>query len=246
MKPRIFSGDPLTADSQAELTGTAAVHVGKVLRLREDDSIVLFDGSGLEYDAQIRSMTRHRIIVSVGSGRDPGTESPLEVTLLQGICRSQRMDMLIQKATELGVGSIHTVSCARSVVRLDGDRGHRKTEHWRQIAISACEQSGRVRLPEIVAPTTVVATLEAVADAAGARLLLDPLADGNLGTALDSARRVMLLIGPEGGLADAERAAALAAGFRPVRLGPRVLRTETAPLAALSILQYLAGDLSKP
>jgi len=244
MKPRIFSHDPLVRESQAELTGTAATHVGKVLRLQAGDPLILFDGSGLEYDAQVQSITRHRVVVTVGAGHDPATESSLEVTLLQGICRSQRMDMLIQKATELGVGSIHPVSCARSVVRLDDERGPRKIEHWRQIAISACEQSGRVRVPVFAAPATVTATIAATADFTGARLLLDPLADGNLATALDSARRVMLLIGPEGGLAEAERAAALAAGFRAVRLGPRILRTETAPLAALSILQYLAGDLS--
>lgn len=244
MKPRIFSHNPLAPGSEAELTGAAATHLGKVLRLREGEPIVLFDGSGLEYDSQVRSITRHRVVVAVGDGHDPGTESTLEVTLLQGICRSQRMDMLIQKATELGVGSIRPVSCKRSVVRLDGDRGLRKIEHWRQVAISACEQSGRVRIPKISRPGNMVATMEALADIAGARLLLDPLADGSLGTPLDSARRIMLLIGPEGGLADTERDAAVAAGFRPVRLGPRTLRTETAPLAALSILQYLAGDLS--
>jgi len=244
MKPRILSDGPLVPDSQTELTGSAAVHVGKVLRLREGDPIVLFDGAGLEFDAHIESITRQSVIVSVGDGHDPGTESRLAVTLLQGICRSHRMDMLIQKATELGVVSIHPVSCERSVARLDGDRGRRKIEHWRQVAISACEQSGRVRIPKIATPATLVATLGAMADTVGARLLLDPRADGNLGAVLESARRVTLLIGPEGGLADAERAAALAADFRPVRLGPRTLRTETAPLAALSILQYLAGDLS--
>jgi len=244
MKPRIFSHDPLAPNSQGELAGPAAAHIGKVLRLRAGDAIVLFDGSGLEYDARIRSITRHRVTVAVGAGHDPGTESALEVTLMQGICRSQRMDMLIQKATELGIASIHPVSCERSVVRLDDARAPRKMEHWRQVAISACEQSGRVRIPEIAAPATVAATMEAVADTTGARLLLDPLADENLGAALDSARRITLLIGPEGGLAEAERAAALATGFRPVRLGPRTLRTETAPLAALSILQYLAGDLA--
>lgn len=244
MKPRILSDSPLLPDSQTELTGSAAAHVGKVLRLRAGDPIVLFDGAGLEFDARIESITRQSVIVSVGDGHDPGTESRLAVTLLQGICRSHRMDMLIQKATELGVVSIHPVSCERSVARLDGDRGRRKIEHWRQVAISACEQSGRVRIPAIVAPATLTTAIEAVTGATGARLLLDPLANENIGAALDSERRVALLIGPEGGLTTSERAAARAGGFQPVRLGPRTLRTETAPLAALSIVQYLAGDLS--
>lgn len=244
MNARIYSNEALAPESEVALTGGAASHVAKVLRLREGDAVVLFDGSGLEYGGRVASISRQHVTVAIGPGHDPGTESKLSVTLLQGMCRSQRMDFLIQKTTELGVAAIRPVSCERSVVRLDAARGRRKVEHWHQVAISACEQSGRVRIPEIDATVTLQEALDGLNDAAGVRLLLDPDADRNVGTALESAARVTLLIGPEGGLTAAECAAARAAGFQSARLGPRTLRTETAPLAALSILQYLAGDLA--
>ncbi|MFQ5633749.1 MAG: RsmE family RNA methyltransferase, partial [Gammaproteobacteria bacterium] len=141
MEPRIFSNEPLAPDSEIVLTGNAQAHVSKVLRLREGAAVVLFDGSGLEFAARIESVTRRGVAIAVGTGRDPGTESRLAVTLVQGICRGQRMDLLIQKSTELGIASIRPVHCERSVVRLDAARASRKTGHWRQIAISACEQS---------------------------------------------------------------------------------------------------------
>lgn len=244
MTARIFSDSTLVTGRTVTLTGSAATHIGKVLRLRAGDSIVLFDGSGREYVARIESVRRQAVSVVVGTATDPGTEPNLVIQLLQGICRGQRMDMLIQKSTELGVAAIHTMSCERSVVRLDASRADRKTEHWRQVAISACEQSGRLMIPPISGPATLADTLEALAADPGARLLLDPRADRNLGDALGDARAVLLLVGPEGGLTDGERNAARAAGFESVRMGPRILRTETAPLAAISILQYLAGDLA--
>jgi 16S rRNA (uracil1498-N3)-methyltransferase len=222
----------------------AAAHVGKVLRLRAGDPLVLFDGSGLEFAARIESIDRRAVNVAVDGARDPGTESRLDITLLQGLCRGQRMDMLIQKSTELGVAAIRAISCERSVARVDGARRDRKLEHWRQVAISACEQSGRVTLPLIAGPAPLPATLAALDGDCDARLLLDPGADRNLGDGIDAARSVALLIGPEGGLTDGERAAARESGFVPARIGPRILRTETAPLAAISILQYLAGDFA--
>jgi 16S rRNA (uracil1498-N3)-methyltransferase len=243
MITRIFSRASLRPESQVELTGDAARHVGKVLRLRAGDEIVIFAGDGLEYDARIDTLTRERVTATVGAAREPGTESGLDVTLLQGICRSQRMDLLIQKATELGVRSIRPVNCERGVVRLDGDRGLRKIGHWRKIAISASEQSGRVRVPDVAPPASLDDALRAVPDDTSARMVLDPRSESKLGTSLAGARRVALLVGPEGGLTDGERTTARSHGFVAVRLGPRILRTETAPLAALSILQYLAGDL---
>lgn len=244
MTPRIFSDQPLTANSTMGLTGNAATHVGKVLRLREGAHIVAFDGSGREFDARIESISRDGVSILVGESRDPRTESPIDVTLLQGICRNQRMDWLIQKSTELGVASILPVSCERSVVRLTGSRAERRLEHWRQVAVSACEQSGRVIVPAIAAPASLDEAMSSSAEGqADARLLLDPAAEPIAANALDGVRTVSLLIGPEGGLTDTERRTAEAAGFRPVRIGPRILRTETAPLVALSIIQYLAGDL---
>lgn len=243
MITRIFSEHKVDANGTVELGDGAVTHVTKVLRLREGDELVVFDGSGIEFPARIESVTRRAITLSTGEGRDPGTESGLSIMLLQGICRGQRMDLLMQKSTELGVASIRPVTCKRSVVRLDDARSRKKLDHWRQIAISACEQCGRVIIPAIAAPSSLEVAIDSVPDDA-VKLLLDPRAQQNLGEILDATRNVALLIGPEGGLTDGERSAASAAGFCPVRIGPRVLRTETAPLAALSILQYLAGDLS--
>ncbi len=243
MEPRIFSREPLEQGSIVMLNENAAAHAIRVLRLRLGDTLVVFDGSGIEYSARIQSVSRQRVSVAVGAGRDPGTESPIAVTLLQGICRSQRMDLLIQKSAELGVASVRPISCERSVVRVRDERALKKTEHWQQIAISACEQSGRVRVPAVARPATLADALGDLADDAGARLLLDPAAGQVLGAALGSPGAVALLIGPEGGLSAAERDTALDAGFQAVRMGPRTLRTETAPLVALSIVQYLAGDL---
>ncbi|MFW2406057.1 MAG: 16S rRNA (uracil(1498)-N(3))-methyltransferase [Gammaproteobacteria bacterium] len=243
MIPRIFSEHNVNANGTVELRDGAAKHVTRVLRLHEGDELVVFDGSGIEFPARIESITRQAVTLSTGAGRNPGTESGLSITLLQGICRSQRMDLLIQKSTELGVAGIRPVSCTRSVVRLDETRSRKKSDHWRQIAISACEQSGRVVIPAITAPAPLEAAIESVRDT-GLKLLLDPHARENLGETLDGEHGIALLIGPEGGLTDTERSMAGDAGFRPVRIGPRVLRTETAPLAALSILQYLAGDLN--
>jgi len=244
MRSRIYCPEALQAGMTITLTEGAAAHVGKALRLRDGDPLVLFDGSGLEYAARIESIDRRAITVAVDEATDPGTESPLDITLLQGLCRGQRMDMLIQKSTELGVAAIRAISCERSVSRVDGARRDRKLEHWRQVAISACEQSGRVTLPLIAGPTPLPSTLAALDTDCGMRLLLDPGADRSLGDGIDAARSVALLIGPEGGLTDGERATAREAGFVPVRIGPRILRTETAPLAAISILQHLAGDFA--
>ena len=245
MVARIFSDTAVTTGSSVELTGNPATHIYKVLRLRAGDSLVVFDGSGAEYAATIETASRSAVAVIVGDGHEPGTESPLDVTLLQGICRGQRMDLLVQKSTELGVAAIRPVACERSVVRLDDARARRKVLHWRQIAISACEQSGRVRIPEVADPAPLERALTELAALPGTRLLLDPAADRSLGEALDSPEAVVLLVGPEGGLSGGERRAAIAAGFRAASLGPRILRTETAPLAALSLIQYLAGDLAR-
>jgi 16S rRNA (uracil1498-N3)-methyltransferase len=213
MLRRIFHAAPLTSGKESTLTGGSADHLGKVLRLRENDAVILFNGDGLDYTARIISITRQEVVVLVGAGADPETESPINVSLLQGICRNQRMDLLIQKSTELGIQSIQPILTERSVIRLTGERAEKKLAHWRNIAISACEQSRRARIPDIRRPR--------------------------------SASSIALLIGPEGGLTDTERETASSAGFRRVRLGPRILRTETAPLAALSILQYLSGDFSR-
>jgi 16S rRNA (uracil1498-N3)-methyltransferase len=243
MPPRIFHSGPLAEAAQAELTGPAAAHLGKVLRLRANDELVLFNGDGLDYQARIISVGRHDVTVSIQGSQAVRTESPIAVTLLQGICRNHRMDLLIQKSTELGVQRIQPVLCERSVVKIDADRAEKKLSHWRGVAISACEQCGRARIPEIEPPRSIEEAINAL-DASAARLMLDPNGTDSMADAIDSSRTLAMIIGPEGGLTEPERQQVSAAGFRRVRLGPRTLRTETAPIAALGIIQYLAGDLS--
>jgi 16S rRNA (uracil1498-N3)-methyltransferase len=242
MSPRIFHSAPLGEGTEVTVTGGAAAHLGKVLRLRQGDELILFNGDGLDHSAQIISISRGDVVVVIGTNHAPRNESPVDVTLLQGICRNHRMDMLIQKSTELGVHAIQPLVCERSVVKIEDQRIQKKVTHWQGVAISACEQCGRSRIPDIVEPQSLMTALGRL-DAKTTRLMLDPDGDDSMESAIGAPGPIVLLIGPEGGLTDAETAAAADAGFRRVRLGPRILRTETAPVAALSIIQYLKGDL---
>lgn len=243
---RIFVAEPLTGRKQVNLPEQSSGHLSRVLRLGQGDALRVFDGTGGEYDAVIRSVGKRSTTLDLKQFHDLDCESPLAVTLLQGIARGERMDLIVQKATELGVHAIQPLLSLRSNVKLDADAAQRKCEHWLAVAIGACEQSGRNRLPRILPPCTVA---EACAiSTAGLRLTLaidgaEPLPQ-LLRTAAPSALTagVAVLVGPEGGLDDSEQAIAAQHGFRSTLLGPRVLRTETAPLAVLSALQTLAGD----
>jgi 16S rRNA (uracil1498-N3)-methyltransferase len=213
-----------------------------VLRLEPGDAVTLFNGDGSDYAAAVTGLGRGTVEASVAGRAAARAESPLAVTLLQGIARTERMDIVVQKATELGVAAILPVATARSVVKLDRGTRARKLEHWRGIAVAACEQCGRARVPVVAEPRALAEAL--AAPAAGLRLALAPESGVPLASAARGATAVELLVGPEGGLDDAELAAAQAAGFRPCGLGPRVLRRETAALAALAVLQSVAGDFS--
>jgi 16S rRNA (uracil1498-N3)-methyltransferase len=239
---RIFCEGPLESGIETSLPRPAAYHVARVLRMREGAPLHLFDGTGGEFHAQIARIGSDEVIVRLGD-RVPGTpESPLRITLVQGVSRGERMDWTLQKATELGVAAIAPVLTARSVVRLDDKQARKKLAHWRGIVISACEQCGRSRLPTLCAPVTLRDYFSNVRKE-GLRLVLSPSAPASLAGLASLPSRVELLIGPEGGLDDNELTAAQASGFMPVRLGPRVLRTETASVVALSVLQALWGDL---
>lgn len=243
MLPRIYHSGPLKAGAEITVTGGAVAHVGKVLRLRPQDSLILFNSDDRDHSGRIMSISRHEMTIAVGAGRETHTESPFAVTLCQGICRNHRMDMLIQKSTELGVREIRPIICQRSVVKIDREHIENKLDHWRGVAISACQQSGRTRIPDIAMPEELGTAIERL-DRKEARMILDPEGADSLESAIGSGRAVTLLIGPEGGLTDLETGSAINAGFKRVRLGPRILRTETAPVAALSIIQYLMGDLA--
>jgi len=244
---RCFVPPPLAAGDTRLLPEDAAAHVARVLRARAGQSLTLFDGRGGEYDATILQIDRAGVRVRVELQRAIERESPLRVTLLQALARGERMDLIVQKATELGVAAILAWGAERSVVKLDGAGLARRCEHWRAIAISACEQCGRNRVPAIDAVADLASAC-ARADAASLRLLLAPEALGTLTSMAQQASPqrpdVMLAIGPEGGFSDAELALAASHGFQSCRLGPRVLRAETAPLAALAALQAVAGDFS--
>ena len=232
----------LRAGSTVLLPEDTAHHAVHVLRLRPGDEVVLFNGRGGETAGRLAAIDRLRVSVDLLEHRPIERESPLAVTLVQGVSSGERMDFTVQKATELGVAAVQPVIAARSVGRLAGERADLKRAHWRRVAVAACEQCGRNRIPE-VHPVLALAAYCRQAGAEGARLLLSPQSRLGLREAagrIDGA--VALAAGPEAGFEAAEEAALAAAGFTPVRLGPRVLRTETAALAALAALNALAGD----
>ncbi|HEY8537578.1 MAG TPA: 16S rRNA (uracil(1498)-N(3))-methyltransferase [Steroidobacteraceae bacterium] len=239
---RIHCEGPLNAGSEIALPSAGAYHVARVLRMRPGAHLRVFDGTGHEFQAEITRIEGDAVTVQIGESAPPTPESPLRITLVQGISRSERMDWTLQKATELGVSAIAPVLTARSVVRLDSRQVERKQIHWRNIVIGACEQCGRSRVPTVSAAMTLRDYFANVRKE-GMRLVLSPTAPASLAGLASVPARVDVLIGPEGGLDDDELIAAEKAGFMPVRLGPRVLRTETAAVVALTVLQALWGDL---
>jgi 16S rRNA (uracil1498-N3)-methyltransferase len=238
---RCYVPAPLAVGESRQLPQEVATHVARVLRAREGQLLTLFDGRGGEYDATIVQIDRHAVRVQIELHRAIERESPLPVTLLQALARGERMDFIVQKATELGVAAIVAMGGDRSVVRLEAEGLARRCEHWRAVAISACEQCGRNRVPTISAVADL-ANACAQVDATSLRLLLAPEADQTLIAVARQAVRIALAVGPEGGFSDEERALAQQQGFQSCRLGPRVLRAETAPLAALATIQAVAGD----
>jgi 16S rRNA (uracil1498-N3)-methyltransferase len=241
---RVYTDGPVAPGSVATLAGSAAEHVRRVLRLRAGDPLTLFNGDGHDYPGRVLALPGSRVEVEVSDCVPARAESPLALTLVQGVARGERMDLVMQKATELGVGHIVPVQTARSVVRLEADAARRKQDHWQGIVVAACEQCGRARLPAVEPPSTLAAWLDRPAAPGVRRLQLDPAAAQPLAAAATGVAAIELLVGPEGGLDDAERDAAAVAGYLPCTLGPRVLRSETAAIAALAVLQAVAGDLA--
>lgn len=239
MISRFFLPHPLPSAGSLQLPEALAHHATKVLRLREGDPVVLFDGHGQEVAARLVAHGRSWF-AELGERSAPERESPLELVLVQALASGDKMDWIVQKAVELGARGIKPIQAERSVLRLTGERAAKRVEHWRQVAVSACEQSGRNRVPEVEPVTGLREYLAAACTAE--RLVLAPDEGVRLGERERPRTAVHLLIGPEGGWAPAELAACRAAGCAAVTLGPRVLRTETAGLAALAALQVLWGD----
>lgn len=239
--PRIYSSTAITGQQTLQLDDNAARHVAQVLRMGIGAELELFDGQGEAFRAHITEAGKRKVSVSIADVLpDKGSDSPLSIHLGLGLSKGERMDWAIQKATELGVSSITPLKTQRCDVKLNSEREAKRLRHWQQVAISACEQCGRNRLPEIHSPQHLAPWL--TAQTQELRLVLSPCDGGGLdGTShTDSAA---LLIGPEGGLSSEEVASAIDSGFKPWQLGQRVLRTETAPAAAISILQYRYGDM---
>jgi 16S rRNA (uracil1498-N3)-methyltransferase len=238
--PRFYFAGELRAGSSIELPAAAARHA-RVLRLRPGDAVVLFNGAGGEFAARL--LARGRDAAEVLEWRDLERESPLAVTLVQGVSSGERMDLTVQKAVELGVAAVQPVLTRKGLVRLSESRRGAKLAHWRRVAIAACEQCGRNRVPEIRPPLALAAWCREPARSA-LRIMLSPGAGHTLeALATRALQSVDLAAGPEAGFDEGERALLERAGFVAMRLGPRVLRTETAALAALAALQAIAGDL---
>lgn len=232
----------LAVGTSIALPDASANHLARVLRLREGDGCVLFNGDGRDYDARIAAISKRGVLADVVGARDVDNESPLRVCLLQGIARGEKMDLILQKATELGVASVIPVMAERTEVKLDAERTEKRMAHWRSVIASACEQSGRARLPSLAVPTALGDAAQAV-DHGTTKLTLDPTGDVSLATVKIDAAAVVVAIGPEGGWSPRDRDTLSAAGFIGLRLGPRILRTETAGLAAIAALQSRFGDL---
>jgi 16S rRNA (uracil1498-N3)-methyltransferase len=238
---RVYFSGEIPVHGVFTLPPEQAHHIMHVLRLTAGETVTLFDGRGTEYDATLERVARSGISVKVGEARRVSRESPIAVTLAQGISSGERMDYTIQKAVELGVFEIQPIAAERSVVRLATERAVRRVAHWQAIAAAACEQCGRNVVPRVL-PVESLSRWLASLPSDALRLTLSPDAAVTLRGVPEVPARVLLLVGPEGGLSPAERLDAQNAGFVATRLGPRVLRTETAAVAALAAMQALWGD----
>ena len=233
---------PLAIGARLPLPESAAAHLVRVLRLGVGDACVLFNGDGHDYDARIVAVGKRGGEVEIIAARAVDNESPLRIVLVQGIARGEKMDWILQKATELGVAAFVPVSSERSEVKLDGDRAAKRLAHWRSVVVAACEQSWRACVPEVASAEPLATALSRLPD--GIRLTLDPEAKDVIATlGHPGDRPIVVAIGPEGGWSPRDRSLLSEAGFTGLRLGPRILRTETAGMAAIAALQSKFGDL---
>lgn len=241
MIARFYCPFPLAPGAIVDLPPEAAHHATRVLRLAEGDAVDLFDGRGGEWRGRLQR-TGKTVTVALEFFAPEDRESPLWVTIAQGLPAADKMDWIIQKGVELGVAEFRPLVARRSVIRLSGERMERRVNHWQNVAVAACEQCRRNRVPRVAAPVDLSQFLGEAAEQNDIRLILAPGADLRLPNMPRPAGKVTLLIGPEGGFEEGELAAAATVGFRAVSLGPRVLRTETAAMAALAAMMALWGD----
>ena len=244
-RTRLYIDADCRPGASVDLDADRARYLTRVLRLHKGDALTVFDGRGSEFHATLDSATKNAATLSIGETAPKQTETNLRLHLVQGISRGERMDFVVQKATELGVKRITPVLTEYGVVKLDEKRAARRRDHWHKVAIGACEQSGRVRLPLIDQPVGLKAWFGRPPERVDTQVILRPGAERPLAALPGPPTKICLLIGPEGGFSDTEYADAAAAGFEAVSIGPRILRTETAAVAALAILQAYWGDLGE-
>jgi len=237
---RIYTPQPLAPSVDVQLEDAASHYLTRVLRLSKGDVIILFNGDGNDYPAEIAETRPRHVRVNIIDKCSAAKESPLKITLVQAVCRGERMDYALQKATELGVICIQPLISHRVEVRLNPARQAKRTSHWQKVVTSACEQSGRARIPEVKQPLSFSDLV--TADDKSSRLMLDPLSANKLSCVSIDGNAISILVGPEGGFTDEEMLLARKNGIAGVALGPRVLRTETAGPAAITLLQAKAGD----
>lgn len=242
---RFYTNEPLKIGATIPLSDSAAAHATRALRLTVGDTAIVFNGDGVDYGCELVSIKKNAVYAKIFDATPIHNESPLNITLLQAISSGDRMDFTIQKAVELGVKHIQPISSQRSVVKLSAERAGKRTEHWQNIAASACEQSGRAFVPKVSAPlnfSLLFLHLNKTHSANQLKITLAPHGSRQLKEIEKPVGEIFLLIGAEGGLTAEEIALANAQGFESVLLGPRILRTETAALTALSAMQTLWGD----
>ena len=237
--PRIYTQNALQENTLAELEPQASQHLSKVLRLKEGAPLIVFNGQGGEYQARIQTAGKKIVTVEVMKHKPGDNQSPLDIHLGIALSKGDRMDWVMQKATEIGITHVTPLYTERTEVKLKGDRAQKKVDHWQHIIVSACEQSGRNKLLQLEAPCTLQAWLSSVN--ADKKFVLHHRSEEGLNPS-ERPQSVALLIGPEGGLSNDEIQVAMRHQFAALTLGPRVLRTETAPVAAASILQHIWGD----
>ena len=240
---RLYIEGDCASGAEVPLDAERTRYLSRVLRLRAGDEVRVFDGSGREFQATLSSVGKSGAVLALGEASHPVRESSLKIHLVQGVSRGERMDFVMQKATELGVKRITPVLTEHGVVKLDAKRAEKRRAHWQKVAASASEQCGRVRLPLVDAPTPLKTWFGQPPPSVDTELILKPGAECSLSDIQTPVTKVCVLVGPEGGFSDSEYEDAAIVGFQPVSLGPRVLRTETAAVAALALLQSRWGDL---
>ena len=241
---RFYHSENLELKLVVELGAQTHIHATKVLRLKVGDQFALFNGDGFDYVVKVIEISKHKTSVEIINKYEVNHESPLKITLAQGIAAGDKMDWVIQKTVELGIESIQPLFTERSIVKLDRERADKKLEHWRTVAISACEQTGRAIIPEILSPLTLSQWLIAQQKNNNLKLILTPSKAQNINQLEKPSSSIDFMVGPEGGFSDKEMALALNSAFIPINFGQRILRTETASIVALSIMQNLWGDFA--